>query len=256
MEPETKINYGYKPDIIKVGEDFIFGGFTKVPELNLQPNSDWSSWLPQKELQNLHGVETFACVTFTILNCIEILIRRQYGEEKNYAERFLASVSGTKVGGNTPQTVCEFLRKIGVVPEELWPFSPEVTSFEKYYENIPPKLYELAREFNNEWEFLHEFVPNSTELIRQALKSSPLAVSVPAWYERNGKYYRPDGVADNHLTTLIKENTVFDSYDSIIKELEPISHQSIKRFYIRKKLSTPTLTLWQKLKYNVRNIFK
>ena len=116
---------------------------------------------------------------------------------------------------------------------------------------MPPKLYELAREFNEKWDFKHEFVPNNPESIRQALKSSPLGASVPAWYQIGEKYYRPNNIADNHFTTLIKENTVFDSYDSVIKTLdENLRHNVIKRFYIKKK-STNTKTWWQTLWHNL-----
>lgn len=248
METENQkpsINYGFKKDVIRVGEDYVFGGLlTKIPQEVLQPDGDWTPYLPKKELQNLNAIEPYACVSFTLLNCIETLIKKQYNEDVNYSDRFLACISGTKEGGNSPNTVSEFLRKIGVVPQEVWPFDETITSFTKFYEKVPPKLYELAREFNEKWEFKHEFVPNNSELIRQALQSSPLGISVPAWYERNGKYYRPDGVEDNHFTTMFKKDTVFDSYDSVIKELEPMSHSVIKRFYVRKKLSP--LPFWKR----------
>ena len=81
------------------GTDFIFGA-GKIPEVVLQPNGDWTDFLTTKEFQAPYNFETYACVTFTILNCIEILIKRQYGIEKNYSDRFLAIVSGTKNPGN------------------------------------------------------------------------------------------------------------------------------------------------------------
>jgi len=135
--------------------DFIFGA-GKIPEISLQPDGNWTEFLPTREFQAPYNFETYACVTFTILNCIEILIKRQYGIEKNYSDRFLAIVSGTKNPGNSPQTVCEFLRKIGLVPEELWPYDSSINTWEKWSIPIPPKLYELAREFNAEWDFRYE----------------------------------------------------------------------------------------------------
>ena len=145
-------NYGLKYDQPD-SSHWVFGG-GNVPMEVLQPDKNWRNFLPKHEIQN-QGIETYACVTFTLLNCLEILIKRQYGEERNYSDRFLAAVSGTKEGGNSPQVVCEFLRKVGVIPEELWPFNDK--SFQDYYSPIPPKLYELAREFNEEWDFRHEF---------------------------------------------------------------------------------------------------
>ena len=121
-------NFGLKIDYPKAS-DYVLGGISPVPKENLQPDKDWTLFLPDTEKQN-KGFETYACVSFTILNCVEMLILRKYGIKKNYADRFLAAVSGTKDGGNSPQVVCEFLRKIGIVPEELWLF--ESDSFEKF----------------------------------------------------------------------------------------------------------------------------
>lgn len=232
-------NYGLKIDE-QNPEDYVFG-VSPVPFEILQPDGDWTKFLPQKELQNLNGIEPYACVSFTILNCIEILIQQQYGEEVNYSDRFLAAVSGTKEGGNSAQIVCEFLRKVGVVKEDLWPFGIDIYTFEKFYEPLPPKLYELAKEFNEKWDFKHEYVPNNNEDIQKALLCSPLGISVVAWYEKGGKYYKPEGAHDNHFTTLIKARPneykrVFDSYDNFIKDYEwNTAHAVIKRFYVDKK---------------------
>src|SRR3990167_10083955 len=119
--------YGLKLDVFKP-DDYVFGA-SPVPYEEINPSGDWSDYLPTRERQNLHNIETYACVTFTTLNAIEILIRKQYGLERNYSDRFLAMVSGTKEGGNTPNTVAEFLRKVGVVGEEVWPFSPDINTF-------------------------------------------------------------------------------------------------------------------------------
>lgn len=244
--------YGLKLSRPK-GQDYIFG--SSLPMTVVNPTGDWSDYLPVKEFQNLNGIETYACVTFTILNCIETLIKYKYGEDVNYSERFLASVSGTKEGGNDPQVVCEFLRKIGVVPQDLWAF--DVSTFEEFYKPIPPKLYELAREFNEKWDFLHEYVPTTKEAISQALKCSPLLISVSAWYiNGNGRYYRPQGMQDNHATTLFYESEgnfrrVFDSYDSpFIKDVEwDAIPMMIKRFSIEKKVinSLQTKSLWSRI---------
>ena len=243
MKKRTKKlkNYGFRIDKIKP-QDYIFGSLlSPVPFEEINPSGDWTSDLPVTELQKLNGIEPFSCVSHTILTCCEILIKKKYGLVRNYSDRFLAAVSGTKDGGNSPQVVCEFLRKIGVVPEELWPFGPDIDSFDKFYAPIPPKLYELAREFNEEWEFKHEFVPSTDETIEKALKCSPLGISVCAWFPRGEMYYRPDGIQDNHFTTLIMAKNgqfkrVFDSYDSFIKDYEwDTKHSAIKRFYIKRK---------------------
>jgi hypothetical protein len=236
------IKGGLKLDTPISGKDYILGGFSLVPFESLQPDNNWTDYLPVREYQNLNNIEPFACVTFTILNCIEILIKRKYGIEVNYADRFLAFVSGTKdQQGNSPKTVCEFLRKIGVPPEELWTFDSTVDTYEKFYSPPPPKLYELAREFNEKWDFKYEFVPSDHESISKALQCSPLLISFSAWFENNGIYFRPEGMTDNHATTLFYERKnefrrVFDSYQPVIKDLrwEDVPMQ-IMRFWVQKK---------------------
>src|SRR3990167_9136057 len=138
-------NYGFHPDVQK-DEDYLLGGSSPLPIEVLQANQDWTLFLPKKEFQNLNAIEPYACVSFTILNCVETLIKRKYGIETNWSDRFLAANSGTKEGGNSPNVVCEFLRKLGVVPQEFWPFHCSITSFEKFYEPIPENLKELAKE--------------------------------------------------------------------------------------------------------------
>jgi len=237
-------NYGFRIDSIKES-DYIFGG-GMVPMEILQEDGDWTPYLPQFEAQNLNGIEPYACVSFTILNAIEILIFKKYGIRENFSDRFLAIVSGTKEGGNSPQVVCEFLRKLGVCNETDLPFSPDINTFDKFYSLIAPKLYELAREIFAKYDFKHEIVPSTDEAILKALKCSPLGLSVSAWWERGSKYYKPDGMTDNHFTTLIKAKSndykrVFDSYadgigDPYLKDYEwNTKHSVIKRFWIQKK---------------------
>lgn len=247
---------------------YILGGGL-VPFEILQEDKDWTPFLPVKEVQNLNGIEPYACVSFTILNAIEILIKRKYGLTRNYSDRFLAFVSGTpELMGNDPHAVCEFLRKIGVVPEEIWPFDSTIQSFKDFYAPIPPKLYELAREFNEEWLFMHEYVSSVAEDISKALKSSPLLISVPAWFkDGDGYHYRPGSMMDNHATTLIYERIgafrrVFDTYDTpVLKDVRwDCMPMIIKRFHIEKRVhdvpviqpvipvpTKPKESLWKRL---------
>lgn len=236
--------YGLKIDTIK-DSDYIFG-YSPIPYEEINPSGDWESALPSREEQNLGLFETYACVSFTILNCLETLIKKQYGEEKNYSDRFLASISGTKNGGNSPIIVADFLRRMGVVPQDLLPFTTDIKSFEEFYSPISQEIKDIAKEFLNEFEFKFELVPDDKEEIKKALKCSPLLVSVCAWFQNGEKYYKPDGMTDNHATTLIslKEGEyqrIFDSYadgegDPFIKDYEwKAPHMIILRFWIKKK---------------------
>ena len=255
-------NYGLKISEKKPDHYTLGGGM--VPFKVLQLDKDWTPYLPIKEFQNLNGVEPYACVSFTILTCIEILIKRKYGLDRNYSDRFLAYVSGTKdKQGNDPHEVCEFLRKIGVPPEHFWPFDSAVDTFEKYYEQPAPKLYELAQEFNEEWDFKHEWVPEVAEEISRALTTSPLLISVPAWYEdENGLYYRPVMASDNHATACVYERLdafrrAFDTYDAPhIKDVRwDCTPMMIKRFWISKKVIHTFPSLWSRIWSIIKTLF-
>lgn len=197
--------------------------------------------MPVKEFQNLNGVEPYACVSYTMLTCVEALIKKKYSEDWNYSDRLLAALSGTKDRlGNDPKTVAETLRKKGGVLEDKWPF--DAKTFEEYYKEVPQKLLELAKEFNDRWDFKYEYVDNDPASITAALKCSPLLISVPAWHKKDGKYYRPKGMKDNHATTLFYERVgdfrrVFDSYDSpAIKDIKSDAiPEVVMRFWIKKK---------------------
>ena len=80
-------NYGLKIDKQKP-EDYVFGS-SPVPFEIINESGDWTEFLPKKEAQNLNGIEPYACVSFSVLNCIEMLIKKQYREEVNYSDRFL-----------------------------------------------------------------------------------------------------------------------------------------------------------------------
>lgn len=260
-------NYGLKFDTPDP-EHYVFGS-GKIPMEVIEEDGDWTPSLPTKEFQNLNGVEPYACVSFTILNCVETLIFKKYGLVRNYSDRFLAAVSGTKEGGNSPHVVCEFLREVGVVPEEIFPFSQDINSFEKYYSPnpLPQELIDLAGEFRNEFDFFHDFVVSSPVAITAALKCSPLLITMYAWERlENGLYTKPTGFMDNHAIMLFSERQgefrrIFDSYDQPnIKDIEWSSMPMvIKRFHITKKVAvvTPSAeSFWSKIVNFILNLFK
>lgn len=235
-----KKKYGLKLNKKKDPRAYKFGG-GNVP-MEYLTDGDWSPYLPVKEIQNLNGIEPYACVPFTILNCLEILVKRLYGEDRNWSDRFLAYVTDTRNGGSDPHECAEFLRKLGVPPEEYWPFDGKINTTEKFFAKPEPKIYEIAREFLEEFDFRHEYVSNKHEAISEALKCSPLLISVYAWHRNSDIYYKPSGKKDNHATTMFQESVgrhrrVFDSYDSPhIKDYDWNARpEVVKRFWIQKK---------------------
>ena len=246
------MSYGFLNEPIKIGEDYVFGGLSLIPQTIIQPDGDWASFLPLDEFQNLHGIDPQACTTFGTINCVEILIK-QLGGNKNYSDRWLAWESGTSVSGNTPQRVAETLRKTGVPFQFKWDFDKEVNTIKKFYENPPTGLFKDARE-DFTYDFKHEYVPVSEFSLRNALRMSPLGVSVSAWFKEGEFYIKPEGMRDNHWCVCYgfdndkKAWKIFDSYDNS-KKLYKGQFEVAKRYWIG--LSTPKLSFWGKIWYTL-----
>lgn len=216
-------NYGLIKEELKE-TDYIFGA-SPLNKKILQPNGDWSEYLPAPERQSGRNIETMACVSFSLLNVIETLFKRKYGLDKNFSDRFLAKMSGTGRNGNLQSTVIDTARKSGLVNEEDYPSDFDTFNFSKYYEPIPEDVVAKARLFLNEYEIGYEAVTPTISAMREALKYSPLWVAGYAWYYSNG-YYRSIG-SPNHCFVLYNIDQVYaykkalDSYEPWLKKLSP-----------------------------------
>lgn len=240
----TTSSYGLKFDTPDP-KHYVFGR-SSLPFTVLQSDCDWQNSLPTKEFQSKLGKESYACVIFSILHCLQILIKRKYGLERNYAEAFLAELAHTRENqGSSPQDACDLLLKMGVPPESDFPFDDWLQNGAK----ITDAVYKIALEINKEFDIGHEFVELNNEAITLALTSSPLLISVFAWVKNDkGYYYRPEGASDIHATVLIYQRIgefrrVFDTYpDSggdVIKDYDWNSMPMIvKRFTVEKKEKT------------------
>ncbi len=215
------MNYGL---IIEppLSTDYVLGGAVSLGGEVLQPDGQWDNFLPETEIQNRNGVETYSCVSFATLNCIEILERKEFGARSNWSERFLAKESGTQEKqGNTPNRVAETRRKKGCVKENEWAFDSFVKTFAEYYAEIPHEIETLALGEGAEYDFGYEAVRVTTEGIKEALKYSPVLFSVYAWVKNeNGMFYRPQGMTDNHATCVYgyEEGKYWKCYDSYLDD--------------------------------------
>src|SRR3989304_5254526 len=115
------VNYGLiesKPDI----GNWVMGAEISLPKIVLQSDRNWTPYLTVYEPQKI-DFDTYACVTFSALNCHETLIKRKYNKEVNFSDRFSAKASNTIVGvGNYLHVVAESFRKSGLIPESMYPF--------------------------------------------------------------------------------------------------------------------------------------
>ena len=248
--------YGFIPDIPKE-EDYvhILGAAEEV----IQPDGDWSAFLPDRETQ-IKKVETYNCTGFGTLNIIEVFMFRVFGIRFNGSDRALGIVSSTRPPGNSPGVVLDKVRHVGIISEEDLPFSENIDTVEKYYspDPLPKKLLDKANDWVNHylltyrWVFFDGTPQEKMVKLKDALKFSPVGVSVFAWIERNGLYYKPVGADDTHWTVCYKvdaENRphIFDSYDNTLKILEPFyDFGQARRIHIEKRNTEQELGILQK----------
>ncbi len=230
----------------KIDNTHYFLGAGMVPQVVLQPNSDWSDSLPETERQN-KGFETYGCTSFNTLNAIEMLMFKKFGVRVNYSDRWVGIIAGTKAPGNDPHTVCEAIRKNGLIPEDMLPYSDDLQNVEEYYSFKGANEIECrraGREWLRQYDFKHEWVfdknqPFNEKLlnIKTALKYSPLALSVYAWSETNGVYWKAG--SENHWTSAFAQprlSKIFDSYDPFIKDVDQ-NFSYCKRFSIEQNVT-------------------
>ena len=213
-------------------DNYILGAGNVIHTVQKE-DGDWNDVLPQGERQNIRGIESYDCTGFGTLNAIEALMKQKFGVEENYSDRWVGIIAGTsaKTGGNDPHTVCEAIRKYGLIPESMLPFSDDLKDIDEYYSfkgsNITD-CYKAGREWLARFEFKHEWVfqpsdPTDEKMnnIKTSLKFSPLGVAVDAWnMDNNGAYIRMG--QDNHWTMIYSLDDfirVFDSYDPFKKNL-------------------------------------
>lgn len=156
-------------------EDWIAG---TIPYKAVNPSGDWTQWLPKGEWQYIQNVDLQACVTFSALNVIEILYYFLTGEQRNFSDRFTATLSGTTRNGNYLWKVGDSIRKDGLVDEDEWP-TPQILTWENYYVMPPIGIINKGREFLKKWTINYEVIEPTKESIIHHLKQSPIQVCIP-----------------------------------------------------------------------------
>ena len=73
------MNYGFVRPKIE-GKHYVLGGVFSLPKSVLQADGQWDKWLPDREFQNMNGVEVYNCTSFGTLNCIETLVKKLYNK--------------------------------------------------------------------------------------------------------------------------------------------------------------------------------
>jgi hypothetical protein len=245
---EKRKGHGFIPDIIE-DNHYVFGGARNLAGLAIQDNRDWSPFLAPDEFQSRNGFESMNCTNYGTLEAIETLKKRKYGILTDHSERALGILSETTIEGNSPHKVGETIRGKGLIEEMLLPFDNMIFSWDRYYspKPLPDKLVYEATKWLTQWSFGHEWVfnvqrKNEPELMWEALRYSPLGVSVDAW-NQEGDYYVKNG-PDNHWTVVYageyqKWWNIKDSYDNTHKAVKwDYDFGMVKRYSLDEKKST------------------
>lgn len=226
-------------------------GASKVPYIPYQEDGNWEPYLPRYENQTTrNGGETSGCTVWGSQNQLETLYNRLYREEPNYSERFTyLNVPINPGRGTDPQNTYEAIRKHGLVDERDLPMTD---SLEDYIDtsDITGSMRAKGQNWLVRHDYQHEWLwtqrpANYIEVLKDALKTCPIGVSVSAWNRevdaQGNDVYVSYGSVNNHFCLLYKIDDegypwVFDSYDHSKKRLSKDHNiRRAKRIWINKR---------------------
>ena len=248
-------------------DNFVLGSDASLPQNFINPSGDWTPYITDFEPQRKH-FETSNCTGYATIKCVQMLLKKM-GIRANYADRFLGIVASTTQFGNDPHTVAQAIRHHGLIPEEMMPFSNDLQNVSEYYSfkgADEAKCRAEGLKWLEKYTFGHEWVfKGKTDKAKMidALRMSPLGVSVCAWRKQGEYYVKSKNEQDNHWTVCVV-GFVKDKYwmiaDTYIDDGEPIKKlawdypfQYCKRYSIEQKqiIEPIKLSLIEWLKKNL-----
>lgn len=227
-------------------------GKSKMPFIPYVDDGDWRPHAPRFEHQ-APRYETSACTAFTVENQIQFFMKGVYNEEVDLSENFLALVTPIPVGkGVDPQKTYEAVRHEGMVPNDVLPMPRNIRDWTDTT-RLTKSILAKGQYWLQQHTYQHEWLWNSAgnrpanyiEILKEALKTSPIGISVSAWETEidqwGNEVYVSRGSVNNHKTLLVhidKENYpwVYDSYEPHDKRLAKDHNiRRAKRIWINKK---------------------
>lgn len=202
----------------------------------VKEDGDWRDFLPPEEDQNVRGIESSACFAEGQQHTIATLQEFLYDlPDQNYSARFTALLANGTENGGDPIRAAKSIKYDGLVPEEdmTWKFIESWDEFHSWKGVDKLTLIAKGKQWANQWKPNFKIIVEREDSIeskylkmREALKRSPLPISVCAWYEKNGVYVKPNKMRDNHMVEAVfldNQNRlhVRDTYTPYYKILEP-----------------------------------
>jgi len=191
-------------------------------------NGDWTSWLPEQELQK-GIIESMACVSFSFNNAIEIQANWLIQEKKlslnqevllkpfirngrlNLSDIGLAWKSGTSQSGNSLSYVAIVGRNFAI-PESVWPFKPNATSWEDLYTPPQVNFQTYTDLFFSVFDIQTEWI--NPDEIKKHLKQAPIQIAAPVCPGWNTQTpVAACGTGSGHATIITKASDTFSDFD-------------------------------------------
>ncbi len=228
--------------------DYVFGAVSGIVHEARNTTGQWLNFTPTDESQSFRFFDDFGCATHSALNSIEIQFQflifsnllnaddLQWLKDHNYFDptgrlnvddRWIVLLSNTKPGvGNYLSAVWDAIRKFGLIPQGVLPFSQD-WSLERYYNktDFSQEAYNFGKEFLNRFLIQYEKVSADLNTIKQALTHAPVqigAATCPGW---NGDQIIPVCSQNaNHANVIIGIDPSgilydYDSYSPFQKRL-------------------------------------
>lgn len=182
----------------------------------LQPSGQWDTYLPRIEYQRLSFGDTMACVTFSLYNTIETLIRRVYNQQWDFSDRYTAKMSGTTKSGNTMGKVFNSVQFYDYFVSFLF-WQNEGVSWDDFYKEIPEDIQKLAKQNKGTFDFSIDWIFSINQnTLKEALTYSPIWVALYAYGPKVDGVYQPVvGTQPNHCVMIYgyDENGNWKVYD-------------------------------------------
>lgn len=252
-------NYGYIKPKFEV-EHFVLGGLASLPKTILQIDGQWDAYLPVYEPQIGGSWDTFGCTVWATENAIEILLKKVFGVEANFSERFIYNLVPVRPPGDDPHKIAEAIRDYGLVDQDVLPMTSRFDEF-----IVPTPMTDEYISMGEQWlfkyDFGHEWLWKVTQdkeerisKMKEALRYSPLGVSVTAWNKGNDGVYVDKGQPNTHWTVCYgwDDNKgawkIFDSYDQSLKLYSYDSQiDCAKRFLLAPSTRKAQLSILQQI---------